>query len=76
MEKIKNWFKEEFKHHPDAFEVENKFLNEHKGEAVIHLEHLGWNILSTDRRIAFYGYRIQKGDKIYEVSLREALEMQ
>lgn len=59
----------------DLVDEESAFVDENAPKAVAHLSRLGWRILSTDRRIFFYSFKIQKGDFIHEVSIREALKM-
>lgn len=55
--------------------LENDRINTLKDKAVKHLNKQGWTILSTNTTIAFYGYRIQKGNQIYTVSIDEALKI-
>lgn len=75
-ERFKKWWKENTRDHIDAmFEDESKFIDENEPAALANLERLGWAVINTDKRIAFYSYRIQKGEHIHEVSLREALKM-
>ena len=60
----------------EMLDAEDKFIDENEPAALENLKRLGWAILSTDKRICFYSYRIQKGEHIHDVSLREALAMQ
>lgn len=59
----------------EIVDEQSDFVRENAPKAVAHLESLGWRILSTDRRIFFYSFKVQKGDFIHEVSVREALKM-
>lgn len=73
---IKAWWKKNMRSDLDRiFEQENAFINKHRDAAIKNLESLGWAIISRDERVAFYGFRIQKGEHIHRVSLREALEI-
>lgn len=78
MKKIVNWLKKNWNCESNLdgmFRVENEFIKANEVAAEENLRKLGWNILSTDTRIAFFGYRIQKENMIHDISLREALKM-
>lgn len=70
--KIKEYFRSELDR---LIDTESVFISANKTIAENLLKELGWNILSTDDRVCFFGYKIQKGDKIYKVSLREVLKL-
>jgi len=79
---MKNFFKNLFKVKgglldtlDEELEKLQEYINENEGKAIENLKKLGWTILSTDKRLAFYGYKIQKNDHICEVSLNEAMKM-
>jgi len=76
FEKIKKWFKENTRSDiMEGLEEERKFLLDNAVEAEVNIKNKGWNILSRNTRVISYSYKIQKGNNIYEVSLREALKL-
>lgn len=58
-----------------AFEEEGAYIKQHYNAARANLNKLGWQVLSEDTRLAFFSFKIQKGEHIHRVSLREALLM-
>jgi hypothetical protein len=76
MDRIKSFFRSIFSSNIDDLCDElRQSISENSPRAEENLKKLGWNIISVDRRLFFYSYRIQKGDSIHTVSITEALLM-
>lgn len=77
MSKLKEWFKRNWNTEDSIdglIRVEREFINANRQRAIEHLNNLGWNILSTDERVCFYSFKIQKGEHIINsVGIKEAL---
>lgn len=58
-----------------AIEEEQEFIQKNRLRAESALRDAGWNVLSNDRRTFFYSYKIQKGNQIHVVSIREAMQI-
>lgn len=73
------WFVAEMKRYnlSEMMQKEEDFIDKYDKIAVEKLSEKGWEVLSTDTRILFFGYKIWYKDTcfIQNVTLREALKM-